>query len=44
MPIGSAMHSAMIIAMKPSWNVTGSRAASNSRTGVFCQSERPKSP
>ena len=36
--------SATISAINPSWNVTGRRAASSSATGVFCHSERPKSP
>ena len=38
------MISATISAIRPSWNVTGSRARSSSATGVFCHSERPKSP
>ena len=41
---GCATISATISAMKPSWKVTGRRAASSSATGVFCHSERPKSP
>ena len=42
--MGMATINATISAMKPSWKVTGRRAASSSATGVFCHSERPKSP
>ena len=42
--MGMATSSATIIASRPSSNVIGSRASSNSRTGAFCHSERPKSP
>ncbi|MGY4297438.1 hypothetical protein ACVWXN_005533 [Bradyrhizobium sp. i1.4.4] len=44
MPAGMPMRNAIRIAIEPSWSVTGSFWAINSRTGILLRSDSPKLP